>query len=82
MADVVYLKLGERPKEDTDWILLTKAESGKYELYAALGFARSASFDFAVVETLDSGLAEAQRRAERFNIKAIYILGASDAERP
>ena len=81
MIEVHFLEPGEKLPSDQDWVALTKTPSGGYELSACVGQAKAAAFGFARAEPLRVALDRARQQADRLNINAVYVSGATDAER-
>jgi hypothetical protein len=82
MANIRYLKIVEKPPSDRDWLTLTKTPDGGFEISACVGHAKAATFGFGPPEPLRAALARAEGQAERLHIETIYVIGATDAERP
>lgn len=80
MADVQYVKPGERAPSDGNRLVIKKLSGGQFSAEAYLGAAK-AEIGFGVEDTLKQALVRAHGQAERLQISTIYVIGSSDAER-
>jgi hypothetical protein len=73
VAKVIYIREGEDPPKDEDWVLITRTPSGKYVANGSIAHKQSATFYTPQPEDRQTAISNAIAWADRHGVPTIYF---------
>jgi hypothetical protein len=78
VADVIYIRKGDNPPENENWILLERTPLGKYVGNGSVAHEQSATFYTSSPEGREAALTRAVAWADDHDIPVVYVRGSED----